>query len=483
MTQREEDQFIPVIGLEVHIQLQTQTKIFASDSTAFGSAPNTNISVITLGHPGVMPRLNKKVVEYAVKMGLACGSEISRQQIFDRKNYFYPDLPKGYQITQDKTPVCIGGSIRIPMEGETGRRIRLNRIHMEEDAGKSMHMPEGESQVDLNRAGVPLIELVTEPDIHNAEEAGLLLSEIHKMVRYLEICDGNMEEGSLRCDANVSVMRKNDNEYGRKVEIKNLNSFRNVQKAIEYEISRQVAVLKNGGSIISETRTFEAASGKTFGMRTKEELNDYRYFPDPDLSPFEISENWLYEIGQSMPELPDELRTRMVHEMGLPLYDANILIESRELADYFFTACESAPNYKSVSNWIMGPVKSYLNENQVEIAGFPISANQLGELVNLIDSGKIPHATASREIFPALLKSPGLDIQAIITDKNLDASLDESRLKDIVDEVISSLPDKVEAYRNGKKGLIGMFIGEVMKKTKGQADPKIVTALIRESLQ
>ena len=476
------DHFEPVIGLEVHAQLRTKSKIFAGDSTRFGSAPNTQVSVITLGHPGVLPMLNKQVVEFAIKMGLACGSEISRSQIFDRKNYFYPDLPKGYQITQDKTPICRGGEINIRRSDGTARTIRLNRIHLEEDAGKSIHQPSKDSMVDLNRAGVPLIELVTEPDIFSSEEAYLLMMEIRKILRYLEICDGNMEEGSLRCDANVSVRKKGEQKLGQKVEIKNMNSFRHVQKAIDYEIKRQIGELKKGNPILSETRTFDAASGKTFGMRTKEELNDYRYFPDPDLSPLEVSEDWLNAIRFQMPELPQELAGRLENEFGLPAYDAQVLTESKEIAYYFLSVCKYSEHYKIVSNWIMGPVKSFLNEQNVPLDQFPVPASALAEMINLIQEGKISHATASKEIFPALLKDPGISIQRYIQKQDLSKNIEASDIREIIKKVMSDHPEKVEAYKKGKKGLLGMFMGEVMKETKGKADPRLTTELIRSLL-
>jgi aspartyl-tRNA(Asn)/glutamyl-tRNA(Gln) amidotransferase subunit B len=476
------DQFEPVIGLEVHAQLQTESKIFAGDSTRYGGAPNTQVSVITLGHPGIMPRLNKKAVEYAIKMGLACESKISRWQIFDRKNYFYPDLPKGYQITQDKTPICLGGKINIRRSDGTPRAIKLNRIHLEEDAGKSIHQPGMDSLVDLNRAGVPLIELVTEPDIFSSEEAYLLMMEIRKILRYLDICDGNMEEGSLRCDANVSVRKKGERKLGRKVEIKNMNSFRHVQKAIDYEIKRQIGELKKGHAILSETRTFNAASGKTYGMRTKEELNDYRYFPDPDLSPVEISDAWLDTIHSQMPELPQELARRLEEEFDLPAYDAQVLTESKEIVAYFFSVCEHTSHYKTVSNWIMGPVKSFLNERNASPDQFPIPAPTLADMIDLIQGGEISHATASKEIFPELLKNPGLSVRQYISQKDLSKNIDTSDIQDIIQDILSDHPEKVKAYRKGKKGLLGMFMGEVMKKTRGKADPKLTRELIKNLL-
>ena len=475
--------YIPVIGLEIHAQLSTDSKMFASDSTRFGGDPNTQISTITLGHPGILPKANKKAIEFGIKMGFACGSQISRSMIFDRKNYFYPDLPKGYQLTQDKTPVCIGGSIEIKKSNGEKRSVILNRVHLEEDAGKSMHQERSDTLVDLNRAGVPLIEIVTEPDIHSAEEAGLVLSEVRRIVQYLEICDGNMEEGSLRCDANVSVKKADELQLGKKVEIKNMNSIRNVQKAIEYEIQRQIGDLEAGKEIISETRTFNASNGKTYGMRTKEELNDYRYFPDPDLSPVLVSEEWLESIKENMPVLPRELTNTLINDYGLPEYDANILTETREMAEYFKLVCKGSRNYKSASNWIMGPVKSYLNDNNIPITDFPITAIQIRTIIQLIDEKVISHDSASKLVYPALLKDPGMDIQSFIKEKGLDSTVGSDQLEEIVHSVLKELPDKVEAYKKGKKGLIGLFVGEVMKRTRGKADPKITNDLLREALK
>lgn len=477
------EKYIPVIGLEVHAQLKTVSKIFAADSTLFGGRPNTQVSVITLGHPGVLPKLNKKALEYAIKMGLACESRITREFIFDRKNYFYPDLPKGYQITQDKTPICSGGAIRIKLGDGTEKKIALHHIHLEEDAGKSMHDTGNKTLVDLNRAGVPLIEMVTEPDLRSSEEAYLLMMEIRRILRYLDICDGNMEEGSLRCDANVSVMKTGDTQFGQKVEVKNMNSFKHVQRAIDYEIERQIGELEKGNIIISETRTFNSGNGRTYGMRTKETLNDYRYFPDPDLSPVEIAGEWLDELKAGMPSLPHEMEKQLIKEYDLPEYDARVLSETREIAEYFLEVCRHFRNPKAASNWIMGPVKSYLNDKSVGIAELPLPPEKLAELIRYIDKGKIAHATASKEIFPALLEDPDLTIEKYIREKDLTKDLDTSEILEIIDEVLKQHPGKVEQYRKGKKGLIGMFMGEVMKRTKGKADPKKTNELIRESLR
>ncbi len=473
-----------VIGLEVHAQLLTKSKMYTSDSTEFGNLPNTHISVITLGHPGTLPKVNRKAVEFAIKMGLACNSEITRNNIFARKNYFYPDLPKGYQITQDKNPICVGGEVPITLPDGSKRSIALTRIHMEEDAGKSIHLVgEVDTLVDFNRAGVPLIEIVSEPDMRSSEEAYAYLAEIKKLVRYLDICDGNMEEGSLRCDANVSVMLKGSKEYGKKVEVKNMNSFRNVSRAIEHEFERQVIMAEAGKEIISETRTFDAATGTTASMRSKEDLNDYRYFPEPDLSPVIVSEEWLESIRSSMPPLPRELFHKFVHEYGLPDYDAGVLTDSKEIALYFEELCSHVQNFKAASNWMMGPVKSYLNELTLHIEDFPVSATSLAELIAIIDEGKVSFTVASQKIYPEMLKDNSKTPLQIAQELNLIQQSDEGSLKPIVESVLSENKAKVEEYRSGKKGLMGMFMGQVMKKSQGKADPKVATKILTELLE
>ena len=477
------DKYISVIGLEVHAQLLTKSKIYNTDSTEYGSLPNTNVGVITLAHPGTLPRLNKRVVEYAIKMGLACHSEITRFNIFDRKNYFYPDLPKGYQITQDRTPICKGGYVTINIkEGE--RNIELHRIHIEEDAGKSMHLAaELDTLVDFNRAGVPLIEIVSQPEIRNSDEAYAYLTEIRKLERYLDICDGNMEEGSLRCDANISVMLKDAKQFGKKVEVKNMNSIRNVQRAIDHEIERQIDEIEKGNLIVSETRTFDAGTGLTYGMRTKEELNDYRYFPDPDLSPMEVSDKWLNGIQATMPALPRELYNKYITQLNLPEYDAQVLTDTKDVALYFEELCKLTKNYKAASNWVMGPVKQYLNELSLSVEEFPISTSVLAELISLIDSGKISFSVASQRVFPELLKSPHKTALEVAQQLNLIQESNHNAIIPIIDEVLKEFPLKVEEYKNGKKGIVGMFMGEVMKRSKGKADPKVANELITKKLE
>ncbi|PVY38711.1 Asp-tRNA(Asn)/Glu-tRNA(Gln) amidotransferase subunit GatB [Pontibacter virosus] len=478
------DKYQAIIGLEVHAQLLTESKAYSSDSTEYGVMPNTNLSVITLGHPGTLPRINKSVVEMAVKMGLATNCEIRRYNIYARKNYFYPDLPKGYQITQDKTPVCTAGYLDVKDAEGKDKRIGITRIHMEEDAGKSMHLAgETETLIDLNRAGVPLIEIVSEPDIRDSEEAYNYLTEIRRLVRYLEICDGNMEEGSLRCDANISVMLKDSPLWGTKVEVKNMNSFRNVQRAIEHEIERQIMVIENGGTIDSETRNFDANTGTTTAMRSKETLNDYRYFPEPDLPPLVIEQEWLERIKETMPSLPQELYKRFTEEFGLSEYDAGVLTDAKEIALYYEELCKHTSNYKGAANWVTGPVKSFLNELQLHIKDFPLQPHAIAEIISLVDENKVSHSVAAKKIFPYMLENPGIPAHQVAEEQNLLQDSDSDSLKTIVAEVLAANPQKVEEYKAGKQSLIGMFMGEIMKKTKGKADPKVANKFLQEGLK
>ena len=484
VTKEVRDRYEAVIGLEVHVQLLTQSKIFAGDANQFGNAPNQNISVITLGHPGTLPKLNKRVVAHAIKMGLACDSEIARYQFFDRKNYFYPDLPKGYQTTQDNTPVCIGGFVAVKTAAGVKSDVKLNRIHMEEDAGKSIHTQDAhESLVDYNRAGVPLIEIVTEPVIGSSEEAAAFLTEIRKLVRYLGISDGNMEEGSMRCDANISVRLQGDPELGKKVEVKNMNSIRNVSHAINHEIGRQIAELEQGNEIISETRLFDVPSGTTAGMRTKEALNDYRYFPEPDLSPFEVTEEWLKELHAEMPALPKQLIAQFTEELGLPEYDAYVLTESGELAAYFLELGKAAGDYKVASNWMMGPVKSYLNEHSTEVNEFPLAPQQLAALLKMVKDQLVSNSVATQKLFPQLIAKPGVNPVELAKSQNLIQDSDSDSIMPLIEEVLASNEAKVAEYKKGRKGLLGLFVGEVMKKSRGKADPKLTNQLIRETLE
>ncbi len=476
------DKYRAVIGLEVHAQLLTRSKIFSADPNGYGGSPNSQAGAITLAHPGTLPKLNMAVIVQAIKMGLACHCDISHHQIFDRKNYFYPDLPKGYQITQDRTPICQNGYIVIDTSlGE--HTVRLNRIHLEEDAGKSIHVEEEQDTlVDFNRAGVPLIEIVTEPVLETAEEAGALLAEIRKLVRYLDICDGNMEEGSLRCDANISVMLPGASELGKRVEVKNMNSIRHVQRAIDYEIDRQIVELEQGNPLVSETRTFNASTGDTSSMRTKEVLNDYRYFPDPDLSPLRISPEQLTEIKKLMPALPRELYRKYVGEYQLSKADAQVLTESREVAAYFEQLGLLVRNYKTAANWVMGTVKSYLNETGKDMTEFPIPAGQLAALIQLVEDGVLSHTAAAQSVFPAMLKNQDTPPFTIAHELNLIQEGNEDMIMPLVDAVLQAFPDKVKEYKRGKKGIIALFMGEVMKKSKGKADPKKANWLLQKKL-
>jgi len=477
------DAYEVVVGLEVHAQLLTNSKLFCGDSAAFGGDPNTHISPITLAHPGTLPKLNKKAITYAVKIGLACNCTITRHNYFARKNYFYPDLPKGYQLSQHTTAVCQGGfvTIRTP---EGTRDIRLNRIHMEEDAGKSLHdVDDKNTCVDYNRAGVPLVEIVTEPDLHNGDEAYAYLTELRKLLRYLEICDGNMEEGSMRCDANISVRKKGDPKLGTKVEVKNLNSIRNVKRAIEFEAKRLVDIIESGEKVIQQTRSFDAGNGTTFALRTKEDANDYRYFADPDLTPFIVTDDLLHEVRASIPALPEERVARYTRQLQLPEYDARVITDEKELAVYFEQIVEHSTNYKAAANWMLGPIKSWLNETGEPITALPVQPATIASLIALIDSNQVNFSVASTKIFAALLKEPGKQPLQIAGELNLLQDSDEGNVAAWIEEVLNKMPDKVAEYKKGKKGLIGLFVGEVKKVSKGKADPKLTNDILLKKLQ
>jgi aspartyl-tRNA(Asn)/glutamyl-tRNA(Gln) amidotransferase subunit B len=484
MDQALRDKYEVVVGLEVHAQMLTRSKAYSNDINEYGATPNSNVSVISLGHPGTLPKMNKKTIEFAIKLGLACGSQIAENQYFARKNYFYPDLPKGYQITQDKTPICIGGQIVIKTETGEEKSIGLTRIHMEEDAGKSIHdVDVYDTLVDLNRAGVPLLEIVSEPDIRSSQEAYAYLIEVRKLVRYLDICDGNMEEGSLRCDANVSVRLKGAEEFGTKVEVKNMNSIRNVQRAIEFEISRQIQAIESGEPLVQETRSFDALKGITISMRTKEAANDYRYFPEPDLQPLLVTENQIAAVRNEMPALPRELFQKYTINYGLTDYDAYNLTDNKSIALFYEAVVSFTTNYKAAANWVMGDVKSYLNENGVEVEDFPVQPEKIAQLIRLIDDGKVSFSIASQRIFPELIKNPS-DMPLAIAEKlNLIQDSDEGTILAYIQEVIDSNPNEVERYRNGEKQLTGFFMGQLMKVSKGKADPKSANALLRNKLE
>ena len=475
-------QYEAVIGLEVHIQLLTKSKLFCGDSAAFGAAPNTNISAISLAHPGTLPKMNKKAIEYALKLGLALHCDIERNNYFARKNYFYPDLPKGYQVSQHTTPICKNGFVKIKTSsGE--RNILLNRIHMEEDAGKSLHdVDENYTCIDLNRAGVPLLEMVTEPDLHSAEEAFAFVTQVRKIVRYLGICDGNMEEGSMRCDANVSIRLKGETTLGTKVEVKNLNSINNVKRAIDFEIERLIAMHRNNKTIIQQTRSFDAQSGTTSALRSKEEANDYRYFPEPDLAPFLITEEMMEGVKKTIPPLPDELEERYTKVLLLSEYDAKVICDDKPTCDFYEAIIRHTNNYKGAANWLLGPIRSYLNDTGNHIQHFPLSHQVIAELIKLVEEGTINFSIASSKIFPALLLSPEKTPLQIATDLNLLQEKNDNAINTWVDEVIANMPAKVSEYKKGKKGLIGLFAGEVKKLSKGKADMEIVNKLLAEKL-
>ena len=472
-----------VVGLEVHAQLITQSKAYSSDPNAYGDHPNTNVSVVTLGHPGTLPVANKKVVELAVRMGLATNCTIAPWMHYARKNYFYPDLPKGYQITQDHTPICIKGHVAIPVEGGE-KRIGITRIHMEEDAGKSIHdVDPFNTLVDLNRAGVPLIEIVSEPDIRSGQEAYDYLVEIRRLLRYLDICDGNMEEGSLRCDANISLRPIGQDEFGTRCEVKNMNSFRNVMRAIEYEAQRQSEVLDSGGIIHMETRSFDAATGRTIGMRSKELAHDYRYFPEPDLQPVTVTEDMKEAILRSMPPLPRALREKYTRQLGLSEYDAAILTDDKGTALYYEALLALTSNYKAAANWVMGDVRGWVNERGVGINEFPITAERLAGLIMLIDNGKVSHSSASQKLFPMMLEDQVSSAEELAVKHDLVQDTKDDVIVGLMREVMHLYPSKVEAYRNGNKGLLGLFMGEVMKGTRGKADPKRASEVVRQMLE
>ena len=477
------DKYEVVIGLEVHAQLLTKTKAYSSDENIYGATPNTKTSVISLGHPGTLPKSNAKVIEYAVRLGIAVGSDIRERNEYARKNYFYADLPKGYQITQDTTPICNGGIITIKDADGNPKDIKITRIHMEEDAGKSIHdLDPFHTLVDLNRAGVPLVEVVSEPDVRSSDEAYQYINEVRKLVRYLDICDGNMEEGSLRCDANISVMLKGATEFGTKVEVKNMNSTRNVKRAIEFEIDRQIELLEEGGTVVHETRNFNAANNTTISMRHKEEANDYRYFPEPDLQAVIVTEEYIAQVKSQLPPLPKELYSKFTTEYGLSDYDTNILIDEKGIALYYNELCSHTKNFKSAANFVNGSVKSYLNENAISISEFSISTKQLATLIRLVDDERISNSVATSKVFPAMLSS-NKTAEEIATENNWVQESDSDALGQYITQVIAKYPEKVVQYKGGKKRLIGLFMGEVMKLSNGQADPKLANQLLKTELE
>jgi aspartyl-tRNA(Asn)/glutamyl-tRNA(Gln) amidotransferase subunit B len=480
-----EDKYEPVIGLEVHAQMLTNSKVFCSCTTKFGNEPNSNVCPICLGMPGVLPVLNREVVEFALRIGLATHCKIASRSLFARKNYFYPDLPKGYQISQFEEPICTDGYVEIELEDGSRKRIGLTRIHMEEDAGKSIHDIDFDTLVDVNRCGVPLIEIVSEPDLRSPREAYLYLQRIRQLVRYLGICDGNMEEGSLRCDANVSVRPKGTQQFGTKTEVKNMNSFRNVERALSFEISRQIEILESGEEVQQETLLWDADQNVAVPMRTKEYAHDYRYFPEPDLVPVLVDEPWLENIRKQLPELPTERRDRFMKEYGLPRYDAEVLTTEKSIADYFEEACsldggKSGDQYKVVSNWVMGDVLRVVNERQISVSDFPISPQRLAGMIKLIGHGVISGKIA-KEVFEEMLTSSE-EPQVIVERKGLLQLSDEGEIERIVDQVLEKNTEQVQTYIAGKDTVFGFFVGQTMRMTKGKANPKTVNEILRKKL-
>lgn len=472
-----------VVGLEVHAQLLTKSKLFCGDSIAYGAEPNTQVSPITLAHPGTLPKMNKKAIEFAIKMGLACHCQIEKQNYFARKNYFYPDLPKGYQVSQHTTPICKEGFVKIKSGGEE-KRIRLNRIHMEEDAGKSLHDVDTHNTcIDYNRAGTALIEIVSEPDIRSSDEAYNYLTELRKLVRYLDICDGNMEEGSFRCDANISVRKKGETKLGTRVEVKNLNSIRNVKRAIDHEAQRLIGLLEKGENIIQQTRSFDANNGTTFATRDKEDADDYRYFPDPDLTPFNLADDFIEGIRRSIPALQEERVAKYTSLWHLSEYDAHVLTDEKETANYFEEIIEHSSNYKAAANWMLGPVRSWLNENNKVIGEFPLTPEKMAGLIKLVDNGKLSFTVASGKLFSYLIQHPSKDAEQIAIEQNLIQQSDVNSLEPLIDEILNKHPEKVKEYKKGKKGLLSLFVGEVMKRSKGKADPRVTNEILLEKLK
>ncbi|NWF51620.1 MAG: Asp-tRNA(Asn)/Glu-tRNA(Gln) amidotransferase subunit GatB [Nitrospirae bacterium] len=469
-----------VIGLEVHAQMLTDAKIFCGCSTKFGSEPNTQTCPVCIGMPGVLPVLNKKALEFAIKTGLSMNCNISQYSRFARKNYFYPDLPKGYQISQYELPICEKGYIEIIVEGEV-KKIGITRIHIEEDAGKNIHGEDGNySFVDLNRAGVPLMEIVSEPDIRSPREAVEFMKKLRTILRYLGVSDGNMEQGSLRCDANVSVRPIGQKEYGTRTEVKNINSFRFVEKALDYEIKRQIKVLEEGRKIIQETRLWDSDKGITESMRGKEEAHDYRYFPEPDLVPIMVDQRWIDEIRKSLPELPDIKRKRFVSECSLPDYDADFLTSERQLADWFEEAVKLGGQPKIVANWILGDLLRLLNEENKSIEESPLKPKQLVGMLRLIENGTISGKIA-KTVFSEMYKT-GRDAEIIVKEKGLLQISDKGEIDILIDEVIAKHPKEVERFKSGEEKLLGFFVGQVMKLTKGKANPQMVNEILKKKL-
>lgn len=471
-----------VIGLEVHLQLSTRSKAFCGDDASFGGAPNSHVSVISLGHPGTLPRLNEAQVRYAVRLGLALGCKINLESRFDRKNYFYTDLPKGYQITQDALPICVGGALPIKV-GEQWRKVRIHHIHMEEDAGKSIHDIDPESSlIDLNRAGVPLLEIVTEPDLHSAAEVDAFMTGMRQLARYLGISDGNMQEGSMRCDVNISLRKMGSQKLGERCEIKNLNSMRFARQAIDYEVERQAALLDSGQTIVKQTLKFDPNSGTTRPLRGKEDAHDYRYFPDPDLPPVVLTEAFIEAEKNNLPALPWQLFEKFTSAYGLPDYDAGLLTQEPGVAAFFLQLCDSTKNFKAAANLIINKVNPWLSEKESGVEQFPVPVNALAALIDLVDAKKVSASAAYQQLFPAMLENPEVPPHELAEKLNLTQVSDENYLEQLARQVIAAHPKEADIFRKGKKGLIGFFMGELMEASKGKADPKAGRELLLKLL-
>lgn len=477
--------YTTVIGLEVHSELKTKSKAFCSCSTEFGGEPNTHVCPVCLGMPGALPVLNKQVVEFAIRAGLALDCEIKKFNKFDRKNYFYPDLSKNYQISQFDKPICEHGHIDIEVEGQA-KRVGITRIHMEEDAGKLVHSgatikTSDSSAVDYNRAGVPLIEIVSEPDMRSAAEARAYLEKLKAILEYTEVSDCKMQEGSLRCDANISVMPEGATEFGTRAEIKNLNSFRALERAIEYEIQRQIQLVEDGGTVVQETRTWDDGKGITLSMRSKEEAHDYRYFPEPDLVPVEIDDAWIARVKNELPELPAARKARLMREKGLVDYDAENIVATKAMAEYFDEAAKHTDDAKGIANWMLGDVSAYLNSENVTIEEFPIAPANLGEMVNLINKGVLSSKLA-KKVFAEMLKT-NKEPQVLVKELGLEQISDEGAIVKIVEETLAENPQSIADYKAGKDRALGFLVGQIMKKSRGKANPEMVNALLKERMQ
>lgn len=472
-----------IIGLEVHVQLATHSKAFCADDTSFGGEPNTQVSAISLGHPGTLPKANGKQIEFATRLGLALGCKINASNTFDRKNYFYADLPKGYQITQDRRPICVGGALMIKL-GNNWKSIRIHHIHMEEDAGKSIHtMAPRNSFIDLNRAGVPLLEIVTEPDLRSGEEVDAFMTAMRQLVRYLEVSDGNMEQGSLRCDVNISIREQGATILNDRCEVKNVNSMKFARQAIDYEVKRQIGLVEAGQKVKQQTLNFDPNTGVTSPLREKEDAHDYRYFPEPDLPPVVLSESYLEKIKADLPTLPAALYETLTTQYQLSDYDASILVEEKATALFYLNLVTQSSNYKAAANLVINRLLPWCQEQKVSIAQFPLPVTQLAALIQLIETGKISNTAAYQNLFPAMLANPEQAPLALAESLNLLQNSDDDFLQKIAEEVLAQFPDKVKEYQKGKKGLIALFMGELMKRSKGKADPKAATGILEKLLK